>query len=117
MKKNILNNKNCCRLACWLVIAWLVTSPAGFAQSSPFYPSAKHGGNYMHNYYFPPAPSTTKPATPTETKPEVEPAPMTLPFTLFTMEMNIAKFFLRAACRDDVLRGRTCLRSDRLQSH
>ena len=23
------------------------------------YPSSKHGGNYMHNYYFPPAPSST----------------------------------------------------------
>ena len=23
------------------------------------YPSARHGGNYMHNYYFPPAPSST----------------------------------------------------------
>ncbi len=27
------------------------------AQSA--YPSARHGGNYMHNYYFPPAPSST----------------------------------------------------------
>jgi len=23
------------------------------------YPAARHGGNYMHNYYFPPAPSST----------------------------------------------------------
>ncbi|MEE3273384.1 MAG: hypothetical protein VX217_00870, partial [Acidobacteriota bacterium] len=23
------------------------------------YPSARHGGNYMHNFYFPPAPSST----------------------------------------------------------
>ena len=28
----------------------------GIAQS---YPAARHGGNYMHNYYFPPAPSST----------------------------------------------------------
>ncbi len=39
--------------------------------------------------------TTTKPAMPTETKPEVEPAPMTLPFAAFTVEMDIAKFFLR----------------------
>jgi hypothetical protein len=39
--------------------------------------------------------TTTKPATPTEAKPEVEPAPMTLPFAPFTVEMDIAKLFLR----------------------
>jgi hypothetical protein len=27
--------------------------------ASRTYPMAKHGGNYMHNYYFPPAPSST----------------------------------------------------------
>jgi hypothetical protein len=27
--------------------------------AQPAYPSAGHGGNYMHNYYFPPAPSST----------------------------------------------------------
>jgi hypothetical protein len=37
----------------------------------------------------------SKPATPTENKPETEPAPMTLPFSQFTAEMSIAKFFLR----------------------
>lgn len=34
-------------------------------------------------------------AEPKETKPETEPPPMTLPFTQFTGEMNIAKIFLR----------------------
>ncbi|MEE8217651.1 MAG: hypothetical protein V3S03_01650, partial [Vicinamibacteria bacterium] len=29
------------------------------AQTARSYPSAKHGGNYMHNFYFPPAPSST----------------------------------------------------------
>ncbi len=37
-----------------LLIAWPVA-----AQPSRTYPSAKHGGNYMHNFYFPPAPSST----------------------------------------------------------
>ena len=23
------------------------------------YPASRHGGNYMHNFYFPPAPSST----------------------------------------------------------
>ncbi|MCI0419212.1 MAG: CehA/McbA family metallohydrolase [Acidobacteria bacterium] len=37
----------------------LVTSvPDAWAQKVP-YPAAKHGGNYMFNYYLPPAPSTT----------------------------------------------------------
>lgn len=29
------------------------------AQSARTYPAARQGGNYMHNYYFPPAPSST----------------------------------------------------------
>ena len=29
------------------------------AQGGRTYPAAKHGGNYMHNYYFPPAPGST----------------------------------------------------------
>ncbi len=39
----------------------LVTKTAPLAQSPPEteYPMAKHGGNYMINYYFPPAPSST----------------------------------------------------------
>lgn len=30
-----------------------------YAQRGATYASSKHGGNYMHNYYFPPAPSST----------------------------------------------------------
>jgi hypothetical protein len=44
------------------------------------------------------APSRSQPSTsqtPKETKPETEPPPMTLPFTEFVNELNIAKFFLR----------------------
>jgi uncharacterized protein involved in outer membrane biogenesis len=44
------------------------------------------------------APSRSQPSTsqtPKETKPETEPPPMTLPFTEFVNEVNIAKFFLR----------------------
>ncbi|MPZ17841.1 MAG: hypothetical protein GEV06_08025 [Luteitalea sp.] len=36
---------------------WLTTSLA--AQSASPYPSSSHGGNYMYNFYFPPAPSST----------------------------------------------------------
>ena len=49
----------------WLVA--LVLVPFGvasfpeslLAQPGGAYPSSKHGGNYMHNFYFPPAPSST----------------------------------------------------------
>ena len=34
------------------------TTPAVFTQADR-YPSSEHGGNYMHNFYFPPAPSST----------------------------------------------------------
>ena len=40
-----------------LAAASLALGPRLDAQSA--YPAAQHGGNYMHNYYFPPAPSTT----------------------------------------------------------
>ncbi len=43
-----------------LAAAILLPLPAphsGSAQQP--YPAARHGGNYMHNYYFPPAPSST----------------------------------------------------------
>jgi TolB protein len=59
MKKNILNKKSGCLLVYWLVIALLGSLPASLAQSKQFYSSARHGGNYMYNYYFPPSPSTT----------------------------------------------------------
>ena len=40
-----------------LIFAFLIlTGPPLKAQS---YPSAGHGGNYMFNFYFPPAPSST----------------------------------------------------------
>lgn len=38
--------------------ALLVAQPAQ-AQPTRSYPTARHGGNYMHNFYFPPAPSST----------------------------------------------------------
>lgn len=38
--------------------ALLLAQPIA-AQTDRNYPSAKHGGNYMHNFYFPPAPSST----------------------------------------------------------
>ena len=40
----------------------IILSPAAWAQR-PVYPASKHGGTYMYNYYLPPAPSTTPPAT------------------------------------------------------
>src|SRR5688572_5485373 len=40
--------------ACGLLAA---AHPAG--QTSRTYPAARQGGNYMHNYYFAPAPSST----------------------------------------------------------
>ncbi len=42
-----------------IVTLLLLTVPSIVAQLDTVYPSAKHGGNYMHNFYFPPAPSST----------------------------------------------------------
>jgi len=42
-----------------LLVSGLCVSRPGSAQESSVYPSSKHGGNYMHNFYFPPAPSST----------------------------------------------------------
>ncbi len=42
----------------FLLLSGLCLSKPGSAQESS-YPSAKQGGNYMHNFYFPPAPSST----------------------------------------------------------
>ncbi len=43
-----------------VVLIWLATTPVLIAQpAGRTYPSARHGGNYMHNFYFPPAPSST----------------------------------------------------------
>ena len=48
------------RLLRTTVVMLLLTAPGLFAQPTDRpYPSARHGGNYMHNFYFPPAPSST----------------------------------------------------------
>lgn len=39
--------------------ALLLAAAAGAAAQDGAYPDARHGGNYMHNYYLPPAPSST----------------------------------------------------------
>ena len=47
--------------------AWLLAIGTAFALCPPAtdlaaqraYPAASHGGNYMHNFYFPPAPSSS----------------------------------------------------------
>lgn len=41
------------------VLAMLLQGSLFGAQRMGNYPGAKQGGNYMHNYYFPPAPSST----------------------------------------------------------
>ncbi|MCL6508029.1 MAG: hypothetical protein K6T59_13490, partial [Bryobacteraceae bacterium] len=40
----------------WLA---LVSATAGLPHPREPYPAARHGGNYMHNYYIPPAPGST----------------------------------------------------------
>ena len=42
-----------------MVCALVLALPAASAQLQRPYPAARHGGNYMHNYYLPPAPSST----------------------------------------------------------
>lgn len=42
-----------------LLLAMLVASAAARAEGVGSYPGAKQGGHYMHNYYLPPAPSST----------------------------------------------------------
>ncbi|MCY3846171.1 MAG: hypothetical protein OXH69_21815, partial [Acidobacteria bacterium] len=39
--------------------ALIAASTAQVHAQAGRYPSARHGGNYMHNFYFPPAPSST----------------------------------------------------------
>ncbi len=41
------------------VLATLLLSGTAFAQGVGGYPAVRHGGNYMHNYYLPPTPSST----------------------------------------------------------
>ncbi|MFQ5740428.1 MAG: CehA/McbA family metallohydrolase [Acidobacteriota bacterium] len=38
---------------------WVAVSVGSICLALAQYPSARHGGNYMHNYYLPPAPSST----------------------------------------------------------
>ena len=40
-------------------LATLLFAGSAFAQGVGGYPAVRHGGNYMHNYYLPPAPSST----------------------------------------------------------
>ena len=42
-----------------IVLAVLSIACQLYGQLGTSYPSSKHGGNYMHNFYFPPAPSST----------------------------------------------------------
>ncbi len=46
--------------ALFLTAALLAAGQSPLAENvAGSYPAARHGGNYMHNYYFPPAPSST----------------------------------------------------------
>ncbi|MDP6413598.1 MAG: DPP IV N-terminal domain-containing protein, partial [Gammaproteobacteria bacterium] len=47
------------RLSQLLAISALVTFIAETQAQGRFYPNARSGGNYMHNFYFPPSPSAT----------------------------------------------------------
>ena len=47
------------RLAGSGAVAVLLVTSTLVAQSGQPYPSSRHGGGHMHNYYFPPAPSST----------------------------------------------------------
>jgi hypothetical protein len=51
----LLMEKRTARLV-WL---GLVSAAAGLCHPRDPYPAARHGGNYMHNYYIPPAPGST----------------------------------------------------------
>ena len=42
-----------------VLAAALAAGPAHVHAQAGRYPAARHGGNYMHNYYLPPAPSST----------------------------------------------------------
>lgn len=47
------------RLSLILAAALVVASGALAQPRGNTYPASRHGGNYMHNFYFPPAPSST----------------------------------------------------------
>ncbi|HXV62053.1 MAG TPA: CehA/McbA family metallohydrolase [Vicinamibacteria bacterium] len=40
-------------------VTGLAMATGSIGAQEPEYPPSKHGGNYMHNFYFPPAPSST----------------------------------------------------------
>ena len=40
-------------------VVWLVLLTAMLNAQPPFYPSSRHGGNYMFNFYLPPPTSST----------------------------------------------------------
>ena len=42
-----------------IVLAVLSIACQLYGQLGTSYPLSKHGGNYMHNFYFPPVPSST----------------------------------------------------------
>lgn len=42
-----------------ITLALMFVNPPALSQVPIAYPAVKHGGNYMHNFYFPPAPSST----------------------------------------------------------
>ena len=46
------------RLVIVIVLAVFSRAVPLYAQFGTNYAAAKHGGNYMHNFYFPPAPSS-----------------------------------------------------------
>ena len=48
-----------CYIALTIGAALLLAATTVVAQSDQPYPSARHGGNYMYNFYFAPAPSST----------------------------------------------------------
>ena len=40
-------------------IGLVAVAAAGVLAQAGRYPASRHGGNYMHNFYFPPSPSST----------------------------------------------------------
>src|SRR5262245_35840380 len=47
------------RVAVAVVVGVLTFTPSLGGQTGRTYPNARTGGNYMHNYYLPPVPSST----------------------------------------------------------
>ena len=55
-KRRKLGNAACTVVS---VVVCVIATSTLFGQQAGNYPSARHGGNYMFNFYFPPAPSAT----------------------------------------------------------